>query len=306
VDTLTSLRVFRSVAEMKSFAAAADRLGVSAAMASKHVMHLEERLASRLLNRTSRRVSLTEAGALYLEQAQQLLDGLDEVEAVVSQGTMIPRGTLRMAAPAWFANPAFAKLIAEFCALYPEVRFEIDLSGRPLNLIDQGFDLAIKATPPDALDPGLIARRLAEIEFHLVAAPAHLDKAGRPQSLSDLQGRPFLLYSGTRSDGAFPLEGPQGTETVKFDVVLESGNETMLRQLAIEGMGLTFAPKWTLGPDLAAGRLELVLPGTLHTAGLLYAVYPSRRFLSAKVRAFIDFLTQESRIVFCPDQITIS
>jgi DNA-binding transcriptional LysR family regulator len=294
MDTLTSLRVFRTVAELRSFSAAADRLDLSPAMASKHVMHLEKRLTSRLLNRTSRHVSLTETGALYLEQARLLLDGLDEVEAAVSEGSTVPRGALRMSAPAWFANPAFARMIAEFSALHPQVRFEIDLSGRVVNLVDEGFDLAIKATPPDALDPGLVARRLAEIEFHLVASPAHLDRTGRPATLADLGGRPFLLFSGTRSDGAFPLEGPHGTETVKFDVVFESGNETMLRQLAIEGMGLTFAPKWTIGGDLKAGRLELVLPDTLHAAGLLYAVYPSRHYLSAKVRAFIDFLVKDA------------
>jgi DNA-binding transcriptional LysR family regulator len=296
MDTLTSLRVFRTVAELHSFSAAADRLGMSPAMASKHMMHLEGRVAARLLNRTTRHVSLTEAGAQYLEQAQQSLDRLDEAEAALAEIAAIPRGTIRMSAPAWFANAAFARMIAEFHANHPQVRFEIDLSGRPLNLVDEGYDLAIKATPPEALDPGLIARRLGEIEFHLVASPDHLARTGRPQSIADLQGRPFLLYSGTRSDGSFPLDGPNGTEMVKFDVIFESGNEAMLRQLAIEGLGMTFVPKWTLGADLEAGRLELVLPGTLHTAGLLHAVYPSRRFLSSKVRAFLDFLIGDPRL----------
>lgn len=294
MDTLTSLRVFCGVAELKSFVAAADRLDIAPAMASKHVMHLERRLTTRLLNRTTRHVSLTEAGALYLEQARQLLEGLDEVEATVSNVSAMPRGTLRLSAPVWFANPIFARMIAEFRARYPDVRLDVDLSGRMENLVDEGFDLAIRATPPDSLDPGLIARPLAEIAFHLVASPEYLDRAGRPSSLADLSGRPFLLYGGTRSDGTFALEGPNGTETVKFDVVLESGNETMLRLLALQGMGLTFLPRWTLGADVDEGRLELVLADALQ--GMLYAVYPSRRYLSAKVRSFIDFIVSDKRL----------
>lgn len=297
MDTLTSLRVFRAVAELKSFAAAADRLGISPAMASKHLMHIEQRLQSRLLNRTSRHVSLTEAGALYLDQVRQLLDGLDEAEAAVTKVNAAPQGTLRMSAPVWFANPVFARMIADFRALYPELRLEIDLSGRPINLVDEAFDLAIRATPPDSLDPGLIARPLAHIAFRLVASPDYLDQAGRPASIAELHGRPFLLYAGTRSDGTFVVEGPDGPESVKFDVILESGNEAMLRHLASEGLGMTFVPQWTLEADLSAGRLELVLPDLLHTDGRLYAVYPSRRYLSAKVRSFIDFLVQNKRLL---------
>lgn len=296
VDTLNSLRVFCAVTELSSFSAAAERLDLSPAMASKHVRHLEDRLASRLLNRTTRHVSLTEAGALYYERARQLLDGLYEAEGAVAEMATTVNGTIRMSAPAWFGNPVFARMLADFRDLHPQVRFDIDLSGRAINLVDEGLDLAIKATPPDALDPGHIARRLAEIQFYLVAAPSHLDMHGRPRTLEDLIGRPFLLYSGTGSDGSFPLECPDGTETVKFDPVIKSGNESLLRELAVAGMGLTFIPKWTLGPELEAGRLELVLPGTLHTAGLLYAVYPSRTYLSAKVRAFLDFLITDPRL----------
>lgn len=296
MDTLTSIRVFSAVAELRSFAAAADRLDISPAMASKHVMHLEQRVASRLLNRTTRHVSLTEAGALYLEQARQLLEGLDEAEAAVAEITTVPRGKLRFSAPPWFANPAFARMLAEFVEQYPQVRIELDLSGRTVRLVDEGYDLALRASPPEALDPGLIARRLAEIEFHLAASADYLRRTGAPRSLGDLHGRPLLLYSGIRSDGAIALEGPHGTETVKFDVVFESGNEAILRQLAIDGAGLIFAPTWTLQPELESGRLELVLPETLHPAGQLYAVYPSKRHLSAKVRAFVDFMAHDKRL----------
>src|SRR5271166_251661 len=294
MDTLTSLRVFCMVAELKSFSAAADRLGLSPAMASKHVIHLEQRLGSRLFNRTSRRVSLTESGALYFEQARQMLDGLEEVEAAISQTAVTPRGVLRLTAPVWMANPLFSGVLADYRARYPEVRFDIDLSGRLVNLVEEGFDLALRATAEP--DPGLIARVLAKVPFHLVAAPAYLDRVGRPKSLAELNGRAFLAYSVFAADGVIALDGPEGRQTVKFDPVLRSANETLLHLAALESLGVAFLPKWLIGRDLAEGRLEQVLPGTNSFAGRLFALYPSRKYLSAKVRTFLDFISQDPRL----------
>src|SRR6201997_3771091 len=141
MEPLVSLGVFGLVAERKSLAASADRLGISPAMASKHVMQLERRLSARLLNRTSRHVSLTETGALYFEQARQMMEGPDEVEAAVSQTVLAPKGRLRMSAPVWMANPLFAEVLADYRARYPDVTLEIDLSGRLVNLVEEGFDL---------------------------------------------------------------------------------------------------------------------------------------------------------------------
>jgi DNA-binding transcriptional LysR family regulator len=292
VDTLTSLRVFCTVAELKSFTAAADRLSLSPAMASKHVMNLEKRLATRLLNRTSRHVSLTESGSLYFNQARQMIEGLDEVEAAVSNVTAVPRGVLKLSAPIWFANPDFAHLLAQFQERYPDVCFDIDLSGRSVNLVDEGFDLALRTTTrPDRLDPGLIARALTDVEFHLVGSPAYLARTGRPMKLTDLNGHALLLYAHVPYHGGMTLEGNDGGEFVKFRVVMESGNETMLYMAALEGMGLTLIPKWMAEADVAEGRLELVLADGLKLGGTLFVVYPSRKYLSAKVRAFIDFFT---------------
>jgi DNA-binding transcriptional LysR family regulator len=294
MDTLVSLRVFSAVAELKSFAAAADRLGLSPAMTSKHVMHLEGRLGVRLLNRTSRHVSLTETGALYFEQTRQMIEGLDEVEAAVSHAAVVPRGKLSMSAPVWMANPTFARIIADYRARYPEVVLEVDLSGRLINLVEEGFDLALRATVTP--DPGLIARTLAEVQFHIVAAPGFLDRQGRPRSIEDLQGRPLLAYSFVHADGVVPLETPDGPRPVRFSPVLLSGNETLLHLAALEGMGLGFLPKWLIAEDLAQGRLELVLPQAAPKPVRLLAVYPSRKYLSAKVRTFLDFLAADRRL----------
>jgi DNA-binding transcriptional LysR family regulator len=292
MDTLISLRVFCTVAELKSFTAAADRLDMSPAMASKHVMNLEKRLSTRLLNRTSRHVSMTETGTLYFNQARQMLEALDEVESAVSNVTVVPRGTLKFSAPVWFANPNFAKLLADFQTRYPDICFDIDLSGRIVNLVDEGFDLALRATTTDKLDPGLIARPLAELEFYLVASPDYLKRTGRPARLEDLHGHALLLYGYIPYHGGIMLGGPDHKELIKFKVVMESSNETMLYMAALEGMGMTLLPQPQAQADIDAGRLEVVLPDSLRLGGTLYAVYPSRKYLSAKVRVFIDFVIE--------------
>jgi DNA-binding transcriptional LysR family regulator len=293
MDTLMSLRVFCTVAELKSFKGAADRLHLSLAMASKHVMYLEKRLGTRLLNRTSRHISLTETGALYFNQAKQTLDALDEVEAAVSNVTVTPRGTLKLSAPVWFANPVMTRMLAEYQRRFPDVCFDIDLSGRIINLVDEAFDLALRATLPDRLDPGLIARPLSELPICLVASPAYLDRTGRPAKVADLNGHALLLYGGLQSNGTLTLEGPEGSEAVKFRVVMASSNDTMLQLAALEGMGLTFIPRCVADADIAAGRLDVIFPEVPAFRGTLYAVYPSRKYLSAKVRTFIDFLAQQ-------------
>jgi DNA-binding transcriptional LysR family regulator len=297
MDTLTSLRVFCAVAELKSFTGAAGRLGLSLAMASKHVMHLENRIGTRLLNRTSRSVSLTESGALYLQHARQLLEDLDDVEAAIGNVAFIPRGTLKLSAPVWVANTLFARMMAEYHQRYPDVSFDMDLSGRIINLVDEGFDLALRATTSDRLDPGLVARSLMEVPFHLVGSPTYLARTGRPSTLAELNGHALLLYSGMNSTGSLTFDIPEGRETIKFRPVMYSENEIMLHLAALEGMGLVFLPGWMAKTDIAVGRLEAVLPELVTFWITLHAVYPSRKFLSAKVRTFIDFFA--SRSSFC-------
>ncbi|RXG93570.1 LysR family transcriptional regulator [Bradyrhizobium zhanjiangense] len=293
MDTLVSMRVFCLVAELKSFAAAAQRLRISPAMASKHVMQLEKRLGTRLLNRTSRRVSLSESGALYFEQARQMLDSLDEVEAAVSNATVVPHGTLRLTAPVWMANAIFASVLADYQARYPEVRLDIDLSGRLVNLVEEGFDLALRATA--APEEALIARPITSVPFYLVAAPAFLKRGGRPKTFADLSGQPLLHYALYLGE-SFSLNTNGTVETIKLNPVLRSGNETLLHMAALEGMGFAFLPKWLVTDDIAAGRLVHILPDVVIFEGKLFAVYPSRKYLSAKVRTFIDFIAADKRM----------
>jgi len=263
-------------------------------MASKHVIQLEKRLGTRLLNRTSRRVSLSESGTLYFEQARQMLDSLDEVEAAVSKTTVVPRGMLRLTAPVWMANPIFSKILADYQARYPEVRLDVDLSGRLVNLVDEGFDLALRAT--SAPDEALIARPITKVPFHMVAAPAYLDRVGRPTKPADLSGQALLHYALYKPGERFTFQGERGEETIKFNPILRSGNETLLHLAALQGMGLAFLPKWLIADDLAAGRLEHILRKQVIFEGQLFAVYPSRKYLSAKVRTFIDFIAADKQL----------
>ncbi|WFU25387.1 LysR family transcriptional regulator [Bradyrhizobium sp. CB1717] len=293
MDSLVSMRVFCLVAELKSFAAAAQRLRISPAMASKHVMQLEKRLGTRLLNRTSRRVSLSESGTLYFEQARQMLDSLDEVEAAVSKATVVPRGTLRLTAPVWMANAIFAGVLADYQARYPDVRLDVDLSGRLVNLVEEGFDLALRATA--APEEALIARPITNVPFYLVAAPTFLKRAGRPQTFADLSGQALLHYALYPGE-SFSLNKNGTVETVKLNPVLRSGNETLLHMAALEGMGFAFLPKWLVTEDIASGRLVHLLSDEAIFEGRLLAVYPSRKYLSAKVRTFIDFIAADKRM----------
>jgi DNA-binding transcriptional LysR family regulator len=288
MDTLVSLRVFAAVAEARSFVAAADRLGLSAAMTSKHVQHVEARVGARLLNRTSRSVSLTEAGAIYLGTVRTLIEGLDEAEASLANSTLDPRGTLKISLPVWFAGSSFTRMLAVYRGRYPNVLFDIDLSGRQVNLVEDAYDLALRVSP--SLDEGLIARRLIDIAFHLVAAPALLDRIGRPGTVDDLNGLPFLAYTPVSMDGRLRLGfGPNAPE-VRMTPVIQSANETLLFHAALEGIGVAIMPHPVAQPHLQDGKLERLLPGLSAPTVSLTAIYPSRRYLAAKTRSFLDFL----------------
>src|ERR1700730_14597257 len=294
MDTLTSIRVFCMVAELKSFAAAAHRLGLSPAMASKHVMHLERRLGTRLLNRTSRHLSLTETGALYFEQPSPLLDGLAEAEAAVTKATVMPGGTLKITAPVWLANPSFVGLLADYQACYPDVRLDVDLSGRIVNMVEEGVDLALRV----ARSPGeaLVARPIGTVQFYLVGAPTYLLKNGRPQRATELSDHAMLLYSLMPNPATVPFVGPQGQESVRLIPTLQSSNESLLHLALFRDVDLDFLPKCLIPRYLQAGLRERLLPDYQPFELTLLAVYPSRRYLSSKVRTFLDFLVSDGRL----------
>lgn len=291
MDTLQSMRVFTAVVEHGTYAAAARLMEISKAMASKHVMHLEQRMGARLLNRNSRHLSLTEAGKLYFERCQLMLEELDEVESSISRATVNPRGVIRLTAPNWLANIQFTSLLQRFRQRYPEVTFDIDISGRFIDIVEEGFDLALRASR--SLSPNLIARPLMHMPFVLVASPAYLERHGTPLTPTDLAEHHGLLYSMTDQRHGIHLSNLAEGERVELTPVLKSNSEALLASAAISDMGITMMPLNSVRPYLEDGTLVELLTDHRPQGGQLYAVYTSRRYLTAKVRTFIDFLSEE-------------
>lgn len=287
MDTLLSLRVLAAVAEHKSFSAVAERLNLSPAMTSKHVKHIEARLGARLLNRNSRNVSLTEAGAQYLKRVRPLLEGLYEAESLLSSDSIAPRGTLKIAMPIWLSNPRFATILAAYQQQNPQVVLDLDLSGRKINIVEEGTDLALRVA--FQLDDGLIARKLAPVTFQLVAAPDFLDRFTRPKTPEDLNGAPMLAYTQVAADGRIKFDGENGLD-LQLKPVMLSGNENLLHNAAMAGMGFAMLPNWLTHDDLQAGRLETVLPQVDWPKLHIHAIYSDRNYMPAKVRSFLDFL----------------
>jgi DNA-binding transcriptional LysR family regulator len=289
MDKLLSMRVFVQVAHHNSFAKAADYLGISRAMATKHLISLENHLGTRLLNRTTRRLSLTEIGAAYRERCVQILAEIDEAEAIATQLQTEPRGTLRVTSPTSFGIFHLAPAVTDFMKRYPDVEVVLTLSDRILDLAEEGIDLAIRIGR--ALEPHLIARHIAHTRTVVCGAPTYLGQYGIPQTPQDLAHHNCLRYV-YRDTDKWEFIGPDGQITIPVHGTLESNVGDSLRVAAIHGVGLVLQPTYMVGEDIKAGRLVEVLKG-YRTPGVdIAAVYLHRRHLSVKVRAFVEFLQQ--------------
>ncbi len=289
MDTVTSMRVFAKVAELGSFAAAADQLDLARSAATKHVASLEGRLGVLLLNRTTRRVSLTEAGAAYLEGCNALLADLASLESSVGDLVQRPRGVLRLSAPVFFGSSHLGPLIARYRERYPEVQMDLALNDRVIDLVEEGFDLAVRiGRLPDS---SLVARPLAVTRMVLCAAPGYLERRGTPRRPADLEHHECLGYTywGTGEEWRFTRKSGQ-VQTVRIKPVVRANNGSILRAMALAGHGVMLQPNFLVRDDIAAQRLVPLLGG--YEAGELgiFAVYPHRKHLSAKVRSFVDFL----------------
>lgn len=289
MDTLISMKVLCQVVESGSFVAAAERLHLSTAMTSKHVMHLERELGARLLNRTSRHLSLTEVGTIYYEQCREMLNNLEMVEAAVRQSAVVARGVLKISAPVWFANPLFTKVLAEYRSRYPDVLLDLNLSDRVVDLVEDGFDLALRVTT-NKPDSSMLARRICPIQFMLVGSSEYLQRHGHPQTLNELSHHAAISYYYSQFADEMFFEGSNGRETVKLPVSLRSNNTNMLYQATLAGLGLAVLPEWLIKDDLINERLEVLKPYYTLATSSLYAVYTSQRYLSPKIRTFVDFL----------------
>jgi DNA-binding transcriptional LysR family regulator len=291
MDILASMKVFVAIVDAGSFAAAADRLEISRAMVSKHMTGLEDHLGTRLLNRTTRRLSMTESGSAFYERSQQIIADVAEAEQVAGAAAAAPRGVLKITMPLSYGQHRLGPIIAGFAGAYPQVKLDISLSDRKVNLIEEGFDLAIRigALP----ESGLIARKLGSDHSIICASPAYLEQHGSPRTPQELASHACLGYTLTGNGDEWRLDGPQGLVTVRCGGPVRADNGDILRLAALGGAGLIFQPRFIVGADLLAGRLVQVLPEYMSPQLGIYAIFPSRKHLSPKVRTFVDFLVAQ-------------
>jgi DNA-binding transcriptional LysR family regulator len=289
MDRFRALTVFTKVVELGSFARAAERLGISTTACSRHVAELETHLDARLLNRTTRRLSLTESGQAFYERCVQLLGDLADAEAAASAGSARPRGTIRLTCSINFGVRHVSPAIAEFLARYPEVSFDVSLSDRIVDLVDEGFDLAIRIGA--AGGERVVARKLGETRLVACAAPAYLERHGTPRVPEDLARHRCLTYEYLDPRGLWRFRGADGEErAVRVSGPLHANNGDLLVAAAAQGVGIACEPDFIAGAEIEARRLVPILKDFEARPSPIYAVYPSRRHLSAKVRAFVDFL----------------
>jgi DNA-binding transcriptional LysR family regulator len=288
MDRVTSLSIFVKVVEGSSFAAAARHFVLSPAMVSKHINTLEERLGARLLNRTTRQVSPTEIGREFYERATRILADLDEAEQAASALQATPKGLLRLNGPLSFGIRHLAPAIVDYLAACPEAEIDVTLSDRVVDLVNEGFDLAIRIAR--LADSSLIARRIAPCRIVACAAPAYLKKHGAPRRPADLAAHNCLGYSYAALRNEWRFTGPSGVESVRVAGRLNANNGDVLRLAAVRGEGIVIQPTFLIGDDLASGDLVSILPGFVPDELAIQAVYPHSRHLSVKVRSFIDFL----------------
>jgi DNA-binding transcriptional LysR family regulator len=288
MSNFMDMEIFARVVTAGSMSAAGREMGLSPAVVSKRLRRLEDRLGTRLMQRTTRQISLTEAGQGFYERVVAILASIEEAEAFVSRRSALARGTLKVSAPTSFGRLHIAPHLGPFLKDNPDLTVHLELSDEFVDIVGEGFDLAVRIA--ELSDSSLVARRLAPIHRVLCAAPAYLEKNGTPRSIADLASHACL--TATPQDH-WRLEGPEGLVSVKPAGPILTNSSEVVRESVLAGLGIALRSTWDVGPELSAGRLKLVLPqyrASRHVG--VYAVYASRRFLPAKVRVFIDYLAQ--------------
>jgi DNA-binding transcriptional LysR family regulator len=288
MDRLTSLTVFSQVVSHGGFAAAARRLNMSPAMVTSHIQALEDRLGARLLNRTTRKLNLTEIGKVYYERATQILAELDEADRIAGALQSTPKGTLRLHMSSHIAR-FIAPVVTEFLSLYREVSVELAMGDRMVDLVEDGIDLAIRTTVPP--DSSVILRRLATWRHVLCCAPSYLRSREAPRHPEDLARHNCLRYAFYPFEDGWRFTAPDGKlVSVRVSGNLVSANGEIMRAVALAGESVWLAPGFMVGDDLEAGRLVAIMRDYRPVEMVMNAIYPHRHHLSAKVRGFIDLL----------------
>lgn len=290
---LNDVEIFVHVVETGSFTATAEQLNLSKAVISKYVSRLEAELGVRLLFRTTRRLSLTEAGEIFFERCRLGLQELNGARSEVDWMQGAPRGTLKIAAPASFCVAQLAQIMSKFTDLYPAVDIDIVVDDKKTDIVKEGFDLAIRITE-DAHQKSIVTTRIAPCHHVICTAPAYIERCGLPEKPSDLINHTALTYSYQQSAVNWIFKASDGTEeSVDMKSKIRINNSLAIRELLLNGVGLTRTPTYIVGKDIAAGRLVALLPDYDALELSIFVAYPDREFLSPKVSAFITFLSEE-------------
>lgn len=286
MTNLGDLDVFSRVIALGSMSLAAREMGLSPAVVSKRIKRLEESLGTRLLQRTTRQISLTEAGQGYYERVIAVLAGLEEAEAFAAGRASHVTGSLKISAPTSFGRMHIAPHLKPFMRAHPQLSVHLMLSDEFTDIVGGGYDLAIRINDP--ADSSLVARKLATVRRLLCASPDYLHEHGTPKTLEDLKHHHCLPAHNNES---WRLVGPQGPVNYRPDGLLITNSSEVIKEAALAGLGIALRSTWDIGPELKSGRLVQVLPEYEGSRNLqLSAVYPSRQFLPAKIRVFIDYL----------------
>jgi DNA-binding transcriptional LysR family regulator len=287
MDRFGDLDVFAHVVTAKSMSAAGRQLKLSPAVISKRIRRLEERLGVRLLQRTTRQLSLTEAGQGFYERVVSVLASIEDAEAWVASGTGQARGTLRVSAPTSFGRLHIAPHLKPFLDANPMVTVDLILSDSFVDIIAEGFDLAVRIA--DLQDSSLVAKRLAPNHRVLCAAPDYIAARGMPGSIEELSQHTLIAHNADQ----WRLDGPSGPVSVRVNGPLRTNSSEVVREALLAGVGIALRSTWDVGPELKSGQLMRVLPDySVGKRVAVYAVYPSRRHMEQKVRVFVDYLAE--------------
>lgn len=288
MDRFLEMQTFGAVVDAGSFVKAAESLGLSKAAVSRYVDALEERLGVRLLHRTTRRLSLTEEGQLFYARSKELLAGVEEAETEVTSTMASATGLLRLNAPVTFGIRHLAPLWAKFLALHPGVKLDITLSDRIVDLVEEGFDVAVRIAALG--NSSLVSKRLATTRLVLCATPKYLKARGTPKAPADLAGHAVISYSYFVTRDEWHFDGPKGRVAVRTDPIVHTNSGDTCRTLALADQGIILQPTFLVGDDLRSGALVELMPEFKCGEIGIFAVYPSRKHVAAKVRAVVEFL----------------
>ncbi len=291
MDKFKEMQAFVAVAESGSFVDAADALETSKAAVSRYVAQLEERLGVRLMNRTTRRQSLTDEGHAFLVHCRETLALIDDAEQEIQNKRSSPTGLIRINAPLTFGILHLAPLWGKFMALYPQVELEVTLSDRIVDLVDEGYDIAVRiASLPSST---LISRKLASTSLVVCASPKYLKGKAKLAHPSDLKNHSVISYSYLATGDEWVFDGPDGQVRVKTRPRIHTNNGDTCRSAALAHQGIVLQPTFLVGPDIHKGDLVALLPDFKTIELGIYAVYPSRKLVAPRIRALVDFLVKE-------------